>query len=73
MKSGKWSWWEILLWAYSTIYSAFLVVLFVIGASGPSTGAPIDNFATAVVMIVLTLPVLIFLVLEGIKHLKEVS
>lgn len=70
MDSRRWSWWEVLLWAYSTIYVVFLIFVFILGAVAPSPASPGSQTALIVFM-VLSLPVLAFLILEGVKHLRE--
>ena len=71
METNKWSWWEILLWAYSTIYISFFLFVFILNTfypEGPNTSDV--SSAVNVVFLLLTIPVMIFLVKEGIKHIK---
>jgi hypothetical protein len=72
MRAYTWSWWEILLWAYSTIYVIFLAVAFLIsviswGNNSDSSGGRI----TVLVLVIMMVPVIAFLIIEGIKHLKK--
>jgi hypothetical protein len=77
MKTKTWQWWEILLWAYSCIYMILLLLILWLAASNPGIGTsgPSAEYATSsspmVIWVVLTLPVLVFLVLEGVTHLKH--
>lgn len=72
MKPEKWAWWEILLWSYSTIYFIILILFFIVGATTPSTDTSNSNSSAILIgLVVFTLPTLAFLVLEGIKHLRD--
>jgi hypothetical protein len=71
MNSQRWTWWEILLWAYSTIYLVIFMILLVIGASSPPASNIDRNPMIAIVLVIFTLPAVIFLILEGIRHLKD--
>jgi hypothetical protein len=79
MKTKTWQWWETLLWAYSCIYIILLLIImasllldpnFNQAASSTAAASNYTPSAPMVIWIVLTLPVLFFLVREGIKNFR---
>ena len=71
MEQKKWARWEVVLWIYSTFYIAVFLLVFIIGIFAASAGddsPPVPGIGIAIV--VLTLPVLVFLILEGMRHLR---
>lgn len=72
MKDKLWEWWEVLLWAYSTLYAIFIMFIAISMVLNPYSSKytpPADDRAGGITFLILTLPVLIFLVFEGIKHI----
>lgn len=69
--SKKWQWWKILLWAYSVIYMLFWLLIIVMMIFFPSNKPTSSDPIGTIVLGILFIPVLIFLLLEGIDHLRN--
>lgn len=71
---NKWKWWEILLWAYSTLYVLILTVIFIIAGQDTSTytptTTPAEDAMAATIMGFLFVPVLFHLIKEGKRKLS---
>ncbi|MBI2032821.1 MAG: hypothetical protein HYT09_04230 [Candidatus Levybacteria bacterium] len=64
----KWSWWMILLWAYSTIWLGFILLLGFLDLN--YVNEPISQ-SDAIIGLLSFVPILIFLILEGRDHLRR--
>ena len=72
MKTNTWSWWEVLLWAYSVLYISVFLLIFLSFTFFPSHHANSNASMVAnIVAVILTVPVLAFMIGEGIKHLPR--
>lgn len=66
--NNKWPWWKVLLWAYSTLWMILVLVLAFVDPSISSQ--PVSQEETYF-GIATFIPILAFLILEGIDHLKN--
>jgi UDP-N-acetylmuramyl pentapeptide phosphotransferase/UDP-N-acetylglucosamine-1-phosphate transferase len=71
MNSEKWAWWEILLWAYSTVWILIILAVAFLHVGGIDQTNTIHSFNKDLTDFILFLPVGVFMVRIGITHLHR--
>jgi len=71
MNKKKWAWWEILLWAYSTLYMLFIASVYAHYSIVPFVSMHNPSTTENKILFILVLPILFFLIWEGVGHLRD--